>query len=129
MIMTKTPQTASLLDIIIDGFEGGQGALETTHGWRFRQLPMSSETEAFAKFKELAVEALRWKGDGISRSGNHVEWPDLQIWTRGRGILVLVRDPNFDSWWHKPETWGGDDDDNNPMEQVYAAVYKRLGNA
>lgn len=123
--MSKTPQTATLLDVITDGFEGGQGALETIHGWRYRQLPLPTEDEAFVKFKEFAVDAIRWKGDGISRSGFHVAWSDLQIWTRGRGVLVLLRDPEFDSWWHEPETWGGEDGDN-PMEAVFTAVYTRL---
>lgn len=113
-----SPEKATLLDILTDGFEGGQGALESEGGWRERKLPMPSESSAKKKLLEILAEATRWKGHGDLRGSPEegwqgAKWPDLEIWWKGRGILILVRDPEFDRWWHQPETWDGD-----PMDEV-----------
>ncbi len=109
-----TPQAdASLLDILIDGFEKN----EIRYGFHGRNLPMPDEDSAVRKFDALADEARRWKGPPARHE--HVgprriaAWPDLEIRQAGRGIMVRVRAPWFD-WWHAEETWRGD-----PMGPLY----------
>ncbi len=127
----RTQATATLLDVITDGFEGIQGALESYGGWRIRQLPCRSVEQAQAKYAEFAGEAARWKGPGTNevhpptdtRSAVHVtRFPDLQVLQSDRAVVVLVPDPGFDRWWHKAETWG-DADDPGPTDSIMQFIH------
>lgn len=122
----KSQTKATLLDVIVDGFEGFQGCMESVGGWRQRQLPMPTEQEAMAKYVEFVFEAARWKGsakwDTDTEDRKIAKWPDLQIRWEGRGVLVLVPDPRFDSWWHQAATWEGD-----PMDAVTQTFYGEEG--
>ena len=104
----KTPEDATLLDVLIDGFEQN----EALDGFLWRQLPMPDERAAVRKFGALVDEARRWKG-----SPTHVEeqpgrrlnvWPDLEIRQAGRGVVLRARVPGFTGWWHDERTWRGD---------------------
>ena len=110
-----TQHDATLLDILVDGFEKN----EVLGGFHWRSLPMPDEASAVAKFDTLAKEAERWKGAPSHREeGNErrlAQWSDLEIRQSGRGIMVLVRAPRFDGWWHKQTTWK-----DNPMGSLYA---------
>lgn len=103
-----TAEDATLLDVLIDGFEKN----ETLRGYHWRTLPLHDEASAARKFESLVAEGRAWKGppleeqlDGPRRLAR---WHDLQIRQLGRGILVLVRAPHFSVWWHDQETWNGD---------------------
>ena len=102
-----SPQDATLLDVLIDGFEKN----EALDGFHWRNLPMPDEPEAVRKFAALTDEATRWKGQParLEEAGPHriAAWPDLEIRQIGRGIMVRVRAPWF-RWWHDPKTWEGD---------------------
>lgn len=58
MAERKTPDDATLLDVLIDGFEKN----ELMDGFHWRQLPMSDEGAAARKFSSLVDEARQWKG-------------------------------------------------------------------
>lgn len=111
--MPTTQEDATLLDVLIDGFEKN----ETFGGFHWRDLPMPDEGSAIRKFTTLTDEARRWKGpptreqdDGVRRIA---AWPDLEIRQAGRGIMVRARAPWFD-WWHERTTWEGD-----PMGPIF----------
>jgi len=115
-IMPKgiSQEEASLLDILIDGFEKN----EILDGFHWRNLPMADESVAIRKFASLLEEARRWKGhptrlheDAMRRIA---AWPDLEIRQAGRGVMVRARAPWFDTWWHERGTWEGD-----PMGPIY----------
>jgi hypothetical protein len=102
-----TQKDATLLDILIDGFEKN----EVLGGFHWRELPLPDEADAVAKFGALVQEARRWKGppselkEGKAR--RFASWPDLEIRQAGRGVVVRVRPPRFD-WWHEQDTWQDD---------------------
>jgi hypothetical protein len=108
MIRAKSQSQATLLDVLIDGFEKN----EIFGGFHWRELPMPDEPSAIDKFREFTEEATRWKGQPIRNAheaGRQMSaWPDLQIRRIGRGIMVLVAAPWFDRWWHEAATWEGD---------------------
>ena len=113
----KSQTEATLLDVLIDGFEKN----EILGGFHWRELPMPDETSAAAKFRELTEEATRWKGQPVrvvDEAGRQMSaWPDLQIRRIGRGIMVRAAAPWFEHWWHRRETWEGD-----PYGPIYAWI-------
>jgi hypothetical protein len=108
MTERKTPEDASLLDVLIDGFEKN----EVLDGFHWRRLPMPDEHAAARKFRSLTDEARRWKGppsridDQPGRKLN--AWPDLEIRLAGRGLVVRARVAHLNDWWHDDRTWYGD---------------------
>jgi hypothetical protein len=110
----KSQSDATLVDVMIDGFEKN----EVLDGFHWRNLPMPSEEAAQGKFAELAAEAQRWKGvpsrAQADKGRQVVAWPDLEILQAGRGIMVRVRAPWFSGWWHQNSTWNDD-----PMDPIY----------
>lgn len=114
MASDRRPEDASLLDVLIDGFEKNDVLL----GFHFRKLPLPDEVTAVLKFSALTAEARRWKGPP-HRTEEHprrrlAAWPDLQVRQAGRGILLLVRAPWFGSWWIRSATWAGE-----PMDEAF----------
>jgi hypothetical protein len=107
-------ENATLLDVLVDGFEKN----ETLHGFHWRDLPMPDEEAAVRKFAALSSEAQRWKGAPIRTERQSarqlVAWADLEIRRAGRAIMVRVKAPRFDSWWHERTTWAGD-----PMQPLF----------
>ncbi len=107
------PEQASLLDVLIDGFEKN----EVLDGWHWRELPVPDAAVAAVRFAAFTEEATRWKGPPtrLAAEGPRriAAWPDLEIRQVGRGVLVRVRPPRF-NWWHDAETWDGD-----PMGPVH----------
>jgi hypothetical protein len=101
-------QDISLVDVLIDGFEKN----EILRGYHWRTLPLPSEADAIRKFNSLVEEARRWKGEPLrvldDSSRRLVAWSDIEIRQAGRGIMIRVRAPNFDRWWHDAATWEGD---------------------
>src|SRR5438094_3048114 len=77
-------EQATLLDVLIDGFEKN----EMMGGFHWRTLPMPDESAATSKFASLADEGTRWKGpparfhDEAPR--RLAAWPDLEIRQAGR---------------------------------------------
>ena len=73
---------------------------------------MPDEDAAVRTFASLVDEARRWKGrpdrlqEGDAR--RMAAWPDLEIRQAGRGLLLRVRAPRFEAWWHDPRTWADD---------------------
>jgi hypothetical protein len=122
MVDRKLQTDATLLDVLIDGFEKN----EVVHGYHWRDLPLPDEDAALAKFAQLAEEARRWKGTPTrahEEGGRRViGWPDLEIRQAGRGILVRARAPGFADWWHDRETWAGD-----PLGPVHEWIDERRG--
>lgn len=110
----KQQQDASLLDVLIDGFEKN----DVLDGFHWRDLPMPDENAAAIKFATLMEEARRWKGEPARRveepTRRLVVWHDIEIRQAGRGVMVRVRAPRFHDWWHDRSTWQGD-----PMGPVY----------
>lgn len=108
MTRSKLQQDATLLDVLIDGFEKN----EILRGFHWRDLPMPDEDTAVAKFAGLVEEARRWKGTPErtqeERGRRLVAWQDLEIRQAGRGIMVRVRAPWFNEWWSDRATWAGD---------------------
>jgi hypothetical protein len=104
----KTPEDATLLDVLIDGFEKN----EVLNGFHWRQLPLPDERAAADKFRALTDEARRWKGPPtrVEERGDRLlnAWPDLEIRRVGRGLVVRVRMSRFNDWWHDEQTWRGD---------------------
>jgi len=111
----KHPADATLLDVLIDGFEKN----EVLRGFHGRWLPMPDEAAAVEKFTALTDEARRWKGAPLrseEREGRRLSaWLDLEIRQAGRGVMVRARAPRFDYWWHDPPTWAED-----PMSALFA---------
>jgi hypothetical protein len=112
----------SLLDLLIDGFEKN----EVLEGFHWRTLPMPDELSAEAKFESLVAEAERWKGPArrteAAKGRRLVAWPDMDIRQADRGILLRVKTPRFEKWWHDRATWEGD-----PLEPIYSWVQKNGG--
>jgi len=104
----RTSDDATLLDVLIDGFEEN----ELLDGFHWRQLPMSDERAAVRKFSALTEEARQWKGSPTrveETAGRRLAaWPDLEIRLAGRGLVVRARMPRFADWWHDERTWQGD---------------------
>jgi hypothetical protein len=109
------PADATLLDVLIDGFEKNE-VLGGLHG---RLLPMPDEASAVQKFTNLTDEATRWKGAPLrseEREGRRLSlWLDLEVRQAGRGVMVRARTPRFGDWWHEESTWAGD-----PMGAIFA---------
>src|SRR5262245_56947176 len=108
MAQGKSQEEATLLDILMDGFEKN----EIFEGFHWRELPMPDEEAAIRKFASLMAEATRWKGQPTQLNQGDarrlVAWADLEIRQAGRGIMVRARAPRFDSWWHDRHTWDAD---------------------
>jgi hypothetical protein len=108
MTERRTPEDATLLDVLVDGFEKN----EILDGFHWRRLPMPNEHAAARKFRSLTDEAQRWKGppsrvdDQPDRKLN--AWPDLEIRLAGRGLVLRARVAHFSDWWHDDRTWQGD---------------------
>lgn len=104
----RTPEDATLLDVLIDGFEKN----EILHGYHWRQLPMHDERAAARKFSALTDEARRWMGPPTRVDEQPARrlnaWPDLEIRLAGRGLLLRARMTRFNDWWHDARTWQGD---------------------
>lgn len=113
----RSPEDASLLDVLIDGFERN----EVLAGFHCRELPLPDEEAAVRKFASLSDEARQWKGtpDYIEESGFRrlVSWPDLEILQAGLGVMIRVRSPFFVDWWHDERTWR-----NDPMRELHAWI-------
>ena len=111
---TTSQEAATLLDILIDGFEKN----EILAGFYRRELPMPDEGAAVRKFHALAEEARRWKGTPVRLQEDAMRrlaaWPELEIRQAGRGVMVIARVSGFGAWWHDAQTWDGD-----PMDAVY----------
>lgn len=107
-------EDATLLDVLIDGFEKN----EVLHGFHGRNLPMPDEEAATRKFGALVDEARRWKGtpERLEEEPPRriAAWPDLEIRQVGRGIMVRARAAWFSGWWNERSTWEGD-----PMGPIY----------
>jgi len=110
----KAREAVTLVDLLIDGFEKN----EVLDGFHWRDLPMPDEAAARQKFGALSDEARRWKGAPThERDTDHrriVAWPDLEIRQAGRGIMLRVRAPWFNDWWHDEATWQG-----APMRAIF----------
>jgi hypothetical protein len=112
-----TPDDATLLDVLIDGFEKN----EVLGGCHWRELPMPDEAGAVGKFSSLVDEARRWKGlparleEGTTR--RLASWSDLEIRQAGRAVMVRVRAPLFHDWWHDARTWR-----DSPMRAIFAWI-------
>jgi hypothetical protein len=108
MPQRKLPEDATLLDVLVDGFEKN----EVVDGFHWRQLPMPDERAAARKFAALTDEARRWKGAPTrvdEQAGRRLSaWPDLEIRLAGRGLLLRARMTRFNDWWHDEQTWRGD---------------------
>ena len=118
----KSQAEATLIDVLIDGFEKN----EVLGGFHWRNLPMLDVRAAVGKFEALCEEAHRWKGapiDEIEEPDRRLAaWRDLEILQAGRGVMVRVAAPSFDGWWNASETWSGD-----PMAAAYAWLAERRG--
>lgn len=114
MRRSRSQEDASLLDILIDGFEKN----EVLQGFHWRQLPMPDECAAVRKFDSLVEEARRWKGEPTHSESltnrRRCTWADLEIWQAGRGVMVRVKAPWFDEWWHERSTW-----ESHPMDPLF----------
>jgi STE24 endopeptidase len=64
------------------------------------------------EFAEFVEEGRRWKGAPARMNDapprRLASWGDLEICQVERAILVRVRAPLFDAWWHDPTVWEGD---------------------
>src|SRR6188768_2755057 len=105
MAEDRGPQDATLLDLLVDGFEKN----EVLRGFHWRVLPLPDEATAVRKFASLVEEACRWKGQPL-RNEEHqgrrlLAWSDLEIRQADRGVMVRVKAPRFDDWWHEPSRW------------------------
>jgi hypothetical protein len=113
----RSPEDATLLDVLIDGFERN----ELLAGFHYRKLPLPDEQTARRKFASLSDEARRWKGapdDGEeSGSRRRASWSDLEILQAGSGVMIRVRSPFFADWWHDEGTWR-----NDPMDELHAWI-------
>lgn len=107
MRRTTSREDATLIDVLIDAFEKNQ----VFGGFHWRDLPMPDDDSAHRKFLAFNDEARRWKGAptrSLDDNGRRLAaWPDLEIRQLGRGVMVRVRAPGFDRWWHAETTWNG----------------------
>jgi hypothetical protein len=114
MAERRTPEDATLLDVLVDGFEKN----EVLDGFHWRQLPMPDEASAVRKFSSLCDEARRWKGQPThidERPGRRLAaWSDFEIRLAGRGLMVRARTPRFADWWHDERSWQAD-----PMGPIF----------
>jgi death-on-curing protein len=105
---TAEPADATLLAVLIDGFEKN----EVWGGFHHRDLPMPDERSAIAMFVARAREATAWMGPCVQeqREGPRrlARWPDLEIRQAGRGVMVRAREAHFSDWWHASGTWKDD---------------------
>jgi hypothetical protein len=105
---SRSPLQATLLDVLIDGFEKN----EVLGGFHVRWLPLPDADAAGRKFAEFVEEGRRWKGAPTRVSDapprRIASWADLEICQVERAILVRVRAPLFDAWWHDRNVWEGD---------------------
>ena len=119
---TRSPEDATLLDVLIDGFEKN----EVMYGFHWRDLPLPDEGAAIRKFTSFSDEARRWMGTPTreeERSARRlVAWSDLEIRQAGRGVMVLARAPRFERWWHESGAWEGD-----PMGRVFDWIEEERG--
>jgi len=117
-----TQAEATLMDVLIDGFEKN----EVLDGFHWRDLPMPDEDAAVQKFTSLMEEARRWKGLPIRKEEGPARrlaaWPDLEIRQAGRGVMVRARAPWFNAWWHDEQTWQGD-----PMGAIHTWITEERG--
>lgn len=122
MTWSKSREDATLLDVLIDGFEKN----EIVDGFHWRVLPFADEAETVRRFGALAGEARHWKGPPdreVEEAGRRlVAWPDLEVRQAGYGIVIRVRTPGFADWWHDTATWEGD-----PMGLVHAWLAEERG--
>jgi len=122
MEKTNTQEDATLLDVLIDGFEKN----EILGGFHWRDLPMPDEAAAARKFGALVDEARRWKGQPGRLQEEPprriASWPDLEIRQVGRGVMVRARAPRFADWWHDRKTWEGD-----PMGPIFDWIEEDRG--
>ncbi len=118
----KRQEDATLLDVLVDGFEKN----EVHRGFHWRELPMPDDGAAMRKFASLSDEASRWKGAPLrieNTSGRQLAlWSDLEIRRAGRAVLVRVKAPHFDRWWHETTTWEG-----NPMQTIFDWIADEVG--
>jgi hypothetical protein len=107
-------ETATLLDVLIDGFEKN----EVIDGFHHRVLPLPDGAVATQRFAVFVAEATRWKGPPtrIDQQDTHqlAAWPELEIRQAGRGIMIRVRRSGFTEWWYDNRTWQDD-----PLDAVY----------
>lgn len=93
---TKMQQDATLLDVLIDGFETNESGMAFTFG-SFH----IDEAAVIRKFATFADEVTRWKGEPLRKAeaGNRrlAAWYDLELRQVDRAIMVLVKTPGFDS--------------------------------
>ena len=115
MPTTTLPDDATLLDILIDGFEKN----EILGGSHVRVLPLADEPAAARRFAALVAEARRWQGEPAVHDDagprRVASWARLEIRQVERGVMVRVRAPWFSGWWHERATWAGD-----PLGPMYA---------
>jgi len=118
MTRETPPDRATLLDVLIDGFEKN----EVMRNFHWRDLPFANEEAAARSFAALTAEGRRWKGEPERFEGagprRIAVWPDLEIRQAGRGVMVRARAPWFD-WWNTAETWNGD-----PLAAVHEWTYE-----
>lgn len=115
---TDAVKRASLVDVIVDGFEGWPGCAEVQHGYRMRHLPCPTTELADQKWVQFLGEAAKLWGwsqvmtlrDPPSRTmgpAGHIVTTDVQwldgprLILEGKHILILVRHPGFGVWWHQ----------------------------
>lgn len=105
--MTR-PDDATLLDLLVDGFEKN----EVLSGFHHRELPMRDPEAAAVKFASLVDEAKQWKGQPVrfeeTTARRLAAWDRMEIRQAGRGVMVRIRAAKFSDWWHDQTTWDGD---------------------
>src|SRR5262245_22813240 len=115
MATDRKPEDATLVDVLIDGFEKN----EVLDGFHDRMLPLANELAAARKFASFVDEATRWKGSPAHRDEQRgrrlAAWSDLEIRQAGRGVLVRAKAPRFGDWWNQPSVWADD-----PLRDVVA---------
>jgi len=121
MRTTRSQDGATLLDILIDGFEKNESL-----GRFHREPAMPEEGAAMRKFHALVEEARHRKGAPVRLQDDAMRrlavWPDRETRRAGRGVMVLARAPGSGAWWHDEQTW-----DSDPMEAVRAWVREGRG--
>lgn len=108
------PEDASLIDVLIDGFEKN----EMLGGSHTRVLPLTDEVGAARKFGAFVGEATSWRGPPLRveerQERRLAAWPDFEIRQAGRGLMVRVKAPCFGAWWQQHSTWASD-----PLGELY----------